>query len=88
MAQYVPDLRRRIIRQLRADLTNGRRDEELVPFTRGQVNAFVQEHEREIEKAIQNMIAGLPEEDLVNPQEDWIREFLYPVISYESLLQL
>lgn len=85
--RYGPDLYRRILQQLRCDLTNGRSDEDLVPYTNQQFDEFIRTHAADIQKVIENMIAGLPEDDLVEPEDDWIREFLYPVISYESLLE-
>jgi hypothetical protein len=85
--RHAPDLRRRIIHQLRCDLTNGRSDEDLIPYTNAQIDEFIHVHAADIDRVIANMIAGLPEEDLVEPEADWIREFLYPVISYESLIE-
>lgn len=80
-------LRKRIEQQIRADLTIGRTDDELEEYTEEQIIKFISDHESEISETIKQMIDDhLRDNDLhelINPEDDWIREYLYENLSYD-----
>ena len=63
------------------DLTIGRSDNDLRPFTEDEVTNFIELNQNNIETAIDNIIRDYTEENelesLNNPELDWIREYLY-----------
>lgn len=80
------NLNDKIITQITADLTIGRSDNDLNPYTQEQINEFIQKNELNIKNTIENMINDCKEyielEELNNPEDDWIREYLYCYIKY------
>lgn len=77
-------LKNKIIFMITNDLTIGRNDNDLIPFTDNQINAFIQTNNDKIETVIKNIIndyaADGELELLQNPPLDWIGEYLYQVV--------
>ena len=76
----------KIITQITADLTTGRIDNKKKPFKTAKINNFIQQNEHNIDKTIKEIINDYTEdnelEELNNPENDWIREYLYNYIKY------
>ena len=74
-------LNKKINQLIQADLTLGKTDNDLPPFNENQINDFITNHKNKIELTIQQIIDAYTEdnelESLYNPEDDWIREFLY-----------
>jgi len=78
-------LKSKIILMITNDLTIGRTDEELQPYTHEEIIKFIEANNDNIEKVIKNMI-----DDYTNDNElgsinddillDWIGEYLYEVV--------
>ena len=79
----------KIILMITNDLTVGRSDNDLLPFTHDKINKFIEANNNNIEKVIKTMI-----DDYTNDNEldsikddillDWIGEYLYEVIDTMS----
>lgn len=71
----------KIISIITADLTIGKTDNDLEPFTDDEINKFIEDNADNIETAITTMIRDYEEDDdcklLREPELDWIREYLY-----------
>ncbi len=82
------NLRDLIIIQIHCDLTIGREDEEQVPFTKDQIKSFIDTNSQKIEDCINEIYNDYQKDneldDLMNPEGDWIREYLYEYISYSN----
>ncbi len=67
-----------------SDLTIGRSDADLEPFTRDQINTFIEENNEKIEQVITTIINEYTNDNelelLKNPELDWIGEYLYDVV--------
>ena len=67
-----------------SDLTIGRSDADLEPFTREQINTFIEENNEKIEQVITTIINEYTNDNelelLKNPELDWIGEYLYDVV--------
>lgn len=66
------------------DLTIGRTDNNLIPFTSDEINKFIEDNNNNIEKVIENMINEYSNDNeielLADPLLDWIGEYLYDLI--------
>jgi len=66
------------------DLTIGRSDEDLEPFTSDQINTFIKENDDKIEQVITTIITEYTNdnelETLQNAKYSWIGEYLYEVV--------
>ena len=66
------------------DLTIGRNDNELLPFTSDQINKFIEDNNDNIEKVITIMINEYSNDNdlelLAEPLLDWIGEYLYEFV--------
>jgi hypothetical protein len=66
------------------DLTIGRNDNELLPFTSDQINKFIEDNIDNIEKVITIMINEYSNDNdlelLAEPLLDWIGEYLYEFV--------
>ena len=66
------------------DLTIGRSDAHLEPFTSDQINTFIEENNDKIEQVITTIINEYTNDNelelLKNPELDWIGEYLYDVV--------
>jgi hypothetical protein len=66
------------------DLTIGRTDNDLNPFTSDEINKFIEDNNNNIEKVIENMINEYSNDNeielLADPLFDWIGEYLYDLI--------
>ena len=78
-----------IIKQLICDVTIGRKDNDLEPYTDIQIYNFIKDNEKQIENTINNMIKDYKNdgdlEELKNPEKDWIREYLYQEININEI---
>ena len=78
---YRNTLKTRMHLIISSDLTIGRSDNDLRPFTEDEVTNFIELNQNNIETAIDNIIRDYTEdnelESLNNPELDWIREYLY-----------
>ena len=67
------------------DLTIGRNDDGLIPFTSDEIDNFIKENDDNIEKVIQNIITDYSNDNeielLANPLLDWIGEYLYDLVN-------
>jgi hypothetical protein len=70
------------------DLTIGRLDNDLMPFTSEEIHKFIEDNNGNIEKVIQTMIDDYSNDNeielLADPLLDWIGEYLYDVIDTEN----
>ena len=78
-------LKSKIILMITNDLTIGRTDEELPPYTPEEIIKFIEANNDNIEKVIKNMIDDYTNDnelDSINDQMllDWIGEYLYEVV--------
>ena len=66
------------------DLTVGRSDNDLRPFTEYEVFHFIELNQNNIETALDNIIQEYTDSDelesLNNPELDWIAEYLYEFV--------
>jgi hypothetical protein len=66
------------------DLTIGRSDDGLPPFTSDEIHTFLEENHENIEKVIQTMIHEYSKDHelelLADPLLDWIGEYLYDFV--------
>jgi hypothetical protein len=66
------------------DLTIGRNDNGLIPFTSDEINKFIEDNNDNIEKVIQIMIDEYSNDNeielLADPLLDWIGEYLYDLV--------
>ncbi len=78
-------LKIRIDFQIKCDLTIGRDDNDLQPFSENKISDFIKRNINRIDTVIDIMITEYKNdnelEDLLNPEPDWIREYLYDHIS-------
>ena len=83
-------LRKIIVDQITADLTHWREDEEIGPaYTKEELNKFFEQNEEKINFVISLMIADYKRddelEDLLEPCDDWIREYLYEYVDVPGM---
>lgn len=85
---YYTILKTKIINQITCDLTIGREDNDLEPYSKEVINNFIQENNNNIEKVINSMITDYNEDDdiesLNQPENDWICEYLYEYVDTSS----
>ncbi len=66
------------------DLTIGRNDNDLTPFTSDEINNFIEDNNDNIEKVIQMMMDEYSNDNeielLADPLLDWIGEYLYDLV--------
>jgi hypothetical protein len=66
------------------DLTIGRNDDGLIPFTSDEIDNFIKDNNDNIEKVIQKMINDYSNDNeielLADPLFDWIGEYLYDFV--------
>lgn len=66
------------------DLTIGRRDNDLIPFTSDKIDTFIEDNNDNIEKVITIMINEYSNDNelelLAEPLFDWIGEYLYDFV--------
>lgn len=83
-------INKRMVEQIVADLTIGRDDNELPEFTQEQIDITIAHYEPKIIIATNNMYDAYNEDntlhDLIKPEADWFREFLYEVIPSDHFL--
>jgi hypothetical protein len=67
------------------DLTIGRTDNDLIPFTSDEINKFIKDNEDKIETVIKVMIQDYSKDNqlklLKEPLLDWIGEYLYEYVN-------
>jgi methionine salvage enolase-phosphatase E1 len=77
-------LKTKIISMITNDLTIGRIDNDLIPFTCNEIDNFIDNNNDNIEKVIQNMITEYSNDNeielLADPLLDWIGEYLYDLV--------
>jgi hypothetical protein len=86
-------LRKIIISQITADLTYWREDEEIGPaYTKEELDKFFELNEEKIKFVISLMIADYKRddelEDLLEPCDDWIREYLYEYVDVPGMTNI
>jgi hypothetical protein len=66
------------------DLTIGRQDHDLPPFTSNEIHTFLEDNKDNIEQVIQLMMDEYRNDNemelLADPNLDWIGEYLYDVV--------
>jgi len=66
------------------DLTIGRNDNGLIPFTSDEINNFIEDNNDNIEKVIKMMMDEYSNDNeielLADPLLDWIGEYLYDLV--------
>jgi len=74
------------------DLTIGRIDNDLIPFTSDRIDTFIEDNNDNIEKVITIMINDYSNDNelelLADPLLDWIGEYLYDYIDTNNMLKL
>jgi hypothetical protein len=83
-------LRKMVIEQIIADLTHWREDEEIGPaYTQEELDKFFEINEEKIKFVISLMIEDYKRddelEDLLEPCDDWIREYLYEYVDVPGM---
>lgn len=85
---YHKILKTKIELMITNDLTIGRLDNDLMPFTSEEIHKFIEDNNGNIEKVIQTMIDDYSNDNeielLADPLLDWIGEYLYDVIDTEN----
>ena len=70
------------------DLTIGRNDNDLVPFTSDEIDTFIEENNDNIEQVITNMMNEYSNDNeielLADPLFDWIGEYLYDLVDTQK----
>lgn len=70
------------------DLTIGRNDNDLVPFTSDEIDTFIEENNDNIEQVITNMMNEYSNDNelelLADPLLDWIGEYLYDLVDTQK----
>lgn len=81
---YHSILKTKIKLMITNDLTIGRSDEDLIPFTSDKIDTFIEDNNDNIEKVITIMINEYSNDNelelLVEPELDWIGEYLYKFV--------
>ena len=81
---YYNILKTKIKLMITNDLTIGRTDNDLIPFTSDQIDKFVEDNNDNIEKVIAIMINDYSNDNeielLAEPLLDWIGEYLYDFV--------
>jgi len=81
-------LKSKIIFMITNDLTIGRSDHNLLPFTDDKIQKFIRDNNDKIENVIQTMIHEYSNDNdlelLKDPLLDWIGEYLYEIIDTMS----
>lgn len=74
-------LKARFVDQLRCDMTNGREANDFEPWNQSEQDQFLEKYDHEINRLVGLMIKAYKDdnelEELVDPENDWICEFLY-----------
>jgi hypothetical protein len=82
-------LRQKMEKQLRCDMTIGMADENMEEYTEEEIAKFISDNNEEISKAIDEMYLAYEEdndlESLEQPENDWIREYLYEHVDISCL---
>ena len=82
---YHTILRSKIEFMIKNDLTIGRTDNDLIPFTSVEIDKFIEDNNDNIEKVIATMIHEYSNDNelemLKDPLLDWIGEYLYDVVN-------
>ena len=82
---YHTILRAKIEFMIKNDLTIGRTDNDLIPFTSVEIDKFIEDNNDNIEKVIATMIHEYSNDNelemLKDPLLDWIGEYLYDVVN-------
>ena len=86
---YHDILKSKIILMITNDLTVGRSDNDLLPFTPDKINKFIEANNNNIEKVIKTMIDEYRNDNELDSIKDdilldWIGEYLYEVIDTMS----
>jgi hypothetical protein len=76
-AEIVSKIRLRIIGQLIVCLTTLKIEEDLEPYNSDQILEFIATHEDGIARAMTEIVREWDNEDLEDPEDEWIREVLY-----------
>ena len=83
---YHDILRSKIEIMITNDLTIGRCDDDLIPFTSDEIRKFIEDNNNNIEKVIQNMITDYSNDgEIEDPLFDWIGEYLYNLVNTHDL---
>ncbi len=87
---YHKILKEKIILIITNDLTIGRNDNDLVPYTDIEINEFIKDNNDNIEKVIEIIINDYTEDDelelLEDPLLDHIQEYLYDYVDTKTLM--
>ena len=75
-------LRRKIVKQIKADLTVGRKDNGLPAFSKEEIANFMKENEENITKVITDMLVEYEEGD--EQYNDYICEYLYTHVKSQT----
>ena len=77
-------LKTKIKYMITQDLTIGRSDDNLIPFTSDEIDKFIEDNNNNIEKVITIMINEYSNDNdlelLAEPLLDWIGEYLYDFV--------
>lgn len=80
------NLRKIAIDEITANLTIGREDDDLIPFTNEEVLQFVTKNSKRIDKCINYIYNDYSNdnelENLLNPMNSQVREYLFDFISF------
>jgi hypothetical protein len=86
---YHDILREKIELMITNDLTIGRSDNDLIPFTKVEIDKFIENNNDKIEEVIKLMIDDYSNDDelelLKDPLFDWIGEYLYDLIDTRNI---
>ena len=82
-------LRKKFEEEINNNLTNGREEQESgAPYTEEQVLSFIKKNSKKIDNIIKQMINDYQEDEeldeLLEPCDDWIREYLFDDIEFPT----
>ena len=92
--QVTSVLLQKIYTEIKVNLTVGRKDEDQNEYTEEQIQNFIIDNKENIDILISNMIKDFEEEDeddeladLLNPEDEWIREYVNRYIEFPDIIQ-
>ncbi len=89
---YYNILKTKIKLMITNDLTIGRTDNNLIPFTSVEIDKFIENNKDNIEQVIATIIHEYSNDNelelLKDPLLDWIGEYLYVYVDTQSVLQM
>lgn len=69
-------IRKKMIEEIRNNLTTGKSDEDLEPYNEKQIEEFLETNEEKLNKCVNEMYEDIKDDDFEKIEDDCFREFL------------